>query len=450
MNSLGRRFWNIAAIVFLLALVVRTTAIMLGSASLQEDPDAYARIAVTLAKTGTIGYEAEGGAPPNPTAYRPPLYPWLLSWLVFGEKLSLPAVGAMHVIMGITTVLLTARIGLLLGMGKAAWWAAAGVAIDPLLIRAGQQVMTETIATLLSIVALYFVAMQFCAIPAPFQGQSLRTMRHRSVLLQIMLGGTLGLAILARPTAAPWVLWVLITLAFNNSAIQYRWKIPWIVLLTVVILLTPWTARNFAQFGKPIWSTTHGGYTLLLANNPSLYSHFRSAGPSRNWDPSDFHSHWAALELGAQPSPNFWSEPVQAHAEPTNFSEVETDQIAYRAAWNTISDEPSSFLLSCVYRVIWLWHLFPNQNSQSYTNWSIGLWYGIVFSNALFGAFYVYQQWRLNRDTNCTAIWVASLGLVVSLTIVHSIFWSNMRMRAPAMPVIYLLSLARYSKSRCV
>ena len=41
--------------------------------------------------------------------------------------------------------------------------------------------------------------------------------------------------------------------------------------LSVLVVLSPWMIRNFVVFGEPVWTTTHGGYTLALANNPVYY-----------------------------------------------------------------------------------------------------------------------------------------------------------------------------------
>ena len=46
--------------------------------------------------------------------------------------------------------------------------------------------------------------------------------------------------------------------------------------LGVLLVLSPWAIRNQLQFGRPIVTTTHGGYTLLLANNPEFYDWLRS------------------------------------------------------------------------------------------------------------------------------------------------------------------------------
>ena len=44
-----------------------------------------------------------------------------------------------------------------------------------------------------------------------------------------------------------------------------------LLALTIVIVLSPWMIRNLVVLGEPVWTTTHGGYTLALANNPVYY-----------------------------------------------------------------------------------------------------------------------------------------------------------------------------------
>ncbi len=54
-----------------------------------------------------------------------------------------------------------------------------------------------------------------------------------------------------------------------------RGKTPrtYLLLVITICLLTisPWAIRNWQVFGRPIITTTHGGYTLWLANNPAYY-----------------------------------------------------------------------------------------------------------------------------------------------------------------------------------
>ena len=45
-----------------------------------------------------------------------------------------------------------------------------------------------------------------------------------------------------------------------------------LLAVTLVLVLSPWMIRNLLVFGEPVWTTTHGGYTLALANNPVYYA----------------------------------------------------------------------------------------------------------------------------------------------------------------------------------
>jgi hypothetical protein len=174
--------------------------------------------------------------------------------------------------------------------------------------------------------------------------------------------------------------------------------------------VVPWTLRNYSVLGKPIWATTHGGYTLLLANNPSIYAHFQDQGGSRGWDPFAFHADWARHEL---------------------LGELEQDSLAYELAGDTIRHNPRMFLLSSLYRLGWLWALWPHVESLV-VKVVIGLWYGTLMLSALLGLGIALFGLRRRGNGEGWGAWVVPLALVISLTTIHSIFWSNMRMRAPA------------------
>ena len=46
---------------------------------------------------------------------------------------------------------------------------------------------------------------------------------------------------------------------------------------------SPWAWRNSRVFGEPIVTTTHGGYTLALANNPIYYDEVLNGPPGAVW-----------------------------------------------------------------------------------------------------------------------------------------------------------------------
>ncbi len=406
-------FWQHRSVLILgFALIagIRLGTLWLGRDSLSTDPDAYHALARTWHDTGTFGrMNPEGTA--VPTAYRPPLYPWLLSWFASSSNPDASQwwIMGLHGILGLATCAITFAIGKRLGLSSMACWLATfWVACDPILLRQSTLVMTETLATFLGAV------LWWCWLREEHNHQDRRNWKS------LLLGIGMGLAVLCRPTALAWmVLWWFLAL------LDRRWK--WVVVcsLGLAIVIAPWAARNAIQFGKPIATTTHGGYTLYLANNPILYSHWQSS-VSREWDENTFHSQWR-----------------NERSRSANQDEVALDQLAQSLAWSTMLDNPGTFLQGCAIRTGWLWALWPSSRQSSRgTQIAIAVWYTILFFSAIAGFTQLIRSGKSLRN------WLPGLLLVASLTLVHSVYWSNMRMRSPAMPIIALLAGVGLSRFR--
>ncbi len=486
MSRLRNSLWWVLAV----ALVVRAGALWIGQTDLRDDPDAYARLAENWSSTGVLGFDAPDGTV-QPTAFRPPLYPWLLSWLApmwldaprresFDSSLTVAStdvssnptalqpskptlpigfVAALHLLLGLASVGLTWSIARDL---RIAWPAVAAilVACDPILVRASQLVMTETLAAFLALVAWKFWLVVYPPGPnessreltrmhCPADAQSpshgawaLRSLPQWCALFG--LGIVFGLSVLARPTAAPWTALCLLGMFFfSGRCWKQRINDSLIVGLLVVACLSPWVLRNLSVFSKPIWATTHGGYTLLLANNPLIYQHFTKHGPSRNWEAEPFHARWSLrLDPGQTLTPSdedFWLSPwVASGQSPATLNELADDRIAYEAARATIARQPLMFGLSGLYRVGWLWAAWPNTGPRI-ASLAIGLWYTSLFAAAFLGIRRMIRRYGLRVWAE---VWWLPLMLVVSLTIIHSVYWSNMRMRAPASAVLAVAAAA--------
>src|SRR5579883_2984051 len=75
----------------------------------------------------------------------------------------------------------------------------------------------------------------------------------------------LGLAGLCRPSLlAGAVLTVLAGLVVPPGTGRDRLARSGLLAITVALVLLPWMVRNLWVFGEPVWTTTHGGYTLAL------------------------------------------------------------------------------------------------------------------------------------------------------------------------------------------
>lgn len=402
---------------------LRFAAIALPGHLLQTDPDGYLRLAQGLVQSGVYGLLDESGTV-HASAYRPPLYPTLLAaTLWFTGSASLWAIACLH------AALATASAALFLKLGRAlrirfAFAACLLSSLDPLLIRQSQLIMTETAATAVGLLSWWLLV---------WQEQSQATKKFNPIskwLFSIFIGISFGIATLTRPTAIVWFALVL-TYTLVRSTPQ---RIHWIqqaagLCLGCSLLILPWTVRNVQYFDKPIWATTHGGYTLLLANNPVLYDHFATGAISRDWDEDRFHRLWR--EQKSQAEKTAVSISINAKEEP--LREVLNDQLAQKLAVDTIQKRPWMFAWSVIVRLGWLWTPLPNPRPDSWLKWPITAWYVGLYVFAIAGA---VGLGRKNLETNWWIGWL----LLISLTLVHAVYWSNIRMRAPALPLLYLLA----------
>src|SRR3954469_21601736 len=101
--------WFLAGLL-LFTLLIRGGVLWAMRDNLQQDPDAYREIAENLLRYGdfALGKPSpdDGVSRPVPTAYRPPLYPVVLSNLpaADGHHMSLAKVAALHLGLGVATV----------------------------------------------------------------------------------------------------------------------------------------------------------------------------------------------------------------------------------------------------------------------------------------------------------------------------------------------------------
>jgi hypothetical protein len=108
-------------------------------------------------------------------------------------------------------------------------------------------------------------------------------------------------------------------------------------------------------------------------------------------------------------------------------------------------EQPGVFAKSCLARLGWLWAWWPQVDAASIASRIvIG---GIYATQTLLGLVGLASlirtgNWispRKHRLTLWMAWWPA-LATILALSAVHAVYWSNMRMRAPAIPAVALLA----------
>ncbi|MCH9656396.1 MAG: glycosyltransferase family 39 protein [Planctomycetes bacterium] len=422
----------ILLLILILAGGLRIALVYLQSDQLQQDRDAYLAIAGNLA----VGHGYSSTPDPNeiqPTAFRPPLYPALISILYFLNAAPL-GIGVIQIILGILTVWLTWQTGKRLQMQWAALGAAAIVATDPILLQYTAYPMTEVLAAFLTSLLLYLLVTSLSIKIVSGEKQVIPPLFFRT-------GFVWGLAILCRPTyLAFFGIWLVVRFTGSliyklhnrkSESMKERKGSPVMYLAAGIMLaVSPWFIRNLVVFHAPILSTTHGGYTLLLGNNPVFYEDV-------------VQKPWGAVWSGE--SLSVWQKKLEDQISlqvPPLKTEQERDRWMYQRAKYNIAEQPELFVSACILRFKRFWNLSPLTSSALLStplvDWGVAGYYLVI----LFGCFYGTLLVVWNREQK----WEPFIWLILSFTVVHLFYWTNMRMRAPLVPAIALLSVYGWSQ----
>ena len=183
----------------------------------------------------------------TPTALHPPLFPLILAvpaWL------GIDGYEAQRVVVCLIGTATIVGVGLLarhITGARAGLIAAALAASSPVLVSADSAVMSETLLGLL--VAL-------CALAA------YRLRERPGVARAALLGALIGLAALTRGEA---LLLVPLLLPWRRP------KLAGVLVAACVVVLAPWTIRNFSVFEEPVLLSTNEGGLVAGANCASTY-----------------------------------------------------------------------------------------------------------------------------------------------------------------------------------
>ena len=385
----------------LVALAVGARWVVIGPAlGRLDDPDGYLGLARSLVRGD--GLRINGRL----TAYRPPLYPILLApWVRVCDGPGLPAaLAAFHLILGGLAVALVADTARRWGLPRPACWLAATiVAFDPVLLVQARSLMTETLAA--------------CLVAAAIWGVALPGTRGA-----IVGGCGFGLAALCRPSLLPAALLLagagLLVGPLDRAA---RLSRSLILLIATLTMLFPWALRNALVLGEPVWTTTHGGYTLALANNPAYYADVLNGPPGAVWSGENQYA---------------WIRSINAAT--AGLSEPAADRLLRGAAVRFARAHPGDFVRASLARLGRFWGLMPS--SAVYPGWLRWL------TTAWTAPVWVALGLGLARRKSWPWSHLAAIAPLVTLTLIHTIYWTDLRMRAPLVPAIALLAATGVSR----
>lgn len=418
-------------VIVLLGLMLRMGWIATHFDELAVDTDAYWRLAENVAQGAGLVVDPQAPA----TAYRPPLFPILLGGIVRVFNDPLLGMGILNAVSGAVTILLTIALGCHLGLGQ--WGRLIPgllVAVDPLMLRYCSQTMTETFFTML-LLFWYFSLIRWKE--AEFSQKAKESFRFA-----ILTGFLFGLTVLTRPT-----LWPVVGFLGLACLGRVHWQNSRPVLLccfSTLLVVMPWVIRNQLALGSPILMTTHGGYTLLLGNNPS----FHKAVIGQPWGTA-----WRG-EPDVEESINqsVWLSQLQAEMKAQGIEgEIAQDRWMSKRARDNIFSDPVLFLRSAGRRMMRLWALAPMGPAATGVSpilwWGVALFSGILITAAAVGTL---RLLLLEKHQLLGSVWFPVLAIVLTFCCVHLFYWTNTRMRLPIEPFLAMLAMrAITSEASC-
>jgi hypothetical protein len=331
------------------------------------------------------------------------------------------AIGIAQLLLGMATVVFTVLCGRRLRLGHASFVAGLAVAVDPLLLHQTTLVMTETLAAFLAVLMVWLCLSQ----PSP--------------LRNLTLGLVFGLSCLCRPTfwaygALAGIVWCLDQVRNRGAERDRRranLRATLVLLAGLFLAVAPWAIRNALVMGRPVITTTHGGYTLLLAHNPAYTRAVVEQPWGAVWEGAAFEEWSAALEAElAREDP-----PLDVgHLTPS--VELARDAWMNRRARDYILNQPLVAGRSVLTLLGRFWSVIPLATKNAPISPAIRLlvatWYTAIMIALVCGAWRLVQRdWRP---------WVSLFTLIAGFTLVHSLYWADMRMRTPLVPVISLIA----------
>lgn len=397
----------LAMLALALALRVAYAWLAIGpGATPSSDPATYDTVAWNLARGAGFSLDAATGS--YPTAFVPPVVPWITSLLyrVVGHRFF--AAVLLQCLAGSLVPLLLAGLGgSLFGgpVGRTSGWLAA---VHPLLVFFSGYLLTETLFTVTLLLALL---LSTDWVRTPRSGRALGA------------GLAWGIATLTRPTALllPLLIgvWGWRPLGLNLGS-RGRARQLLMLMLGLGLVVAPWTLRNAITMRAFIPVTTGAGGALMVANNPATWEVPSARGGA------DSGTYRAALA-----------------GEFRGLNEVALDARARALTWTFMREHVREWPAVALAKLARFWRLTaegggtgawqrPGSPLEALRRLDPMLvWSALTLPFAL---------WGLVRASMGGRRWFQSLPLwvIAYFSLIAMVFFGSLRMRVPVEPLVVL------------
>lgn len=210
--------------------------------------------------------------------------------------------------------------------------------------------MTETFFIVLVLLTLYL---------------SIELKENPTPMRWLALGFTLGLAGLLRQTVLLFVPFLLIWLFIELRARRIRWWYFAVPIVVIVLVIAPWTIRNYRVYGQFLLLNSNAGYALYASNNPNLGTDWRN-------------------DVVVVPVPN----------ELRGQNEARLDRALTQRAIEFIRADPKRYVLLTLDKTLEFFWFWPSKDSSQISNLNRVLSFGLYLPFMVIGLILSISRWR--------------------------------------------------------
>lgn len=394
------------ALIFLVALGFRSCAVISRPETPIADPADYHQLAVALAEGH--GYVNTAGAE---TAWRPPGYPAFLSVIYRVAGPSVRAATFAQAFVGSLTVLLLMLFSSTIFGRLESIVAGCIAAVYPGLVWLPRLLLSENLSLLLTLTTIWSIAMY------------LKSRRLWWLALFGVVGGLNTLVRGGNLLLPALIGTVLLAVTLKNRSVNWKPLCAGLLLAAAafIIVLTPWTVRNYRVFHRFVPIATQDGLTLYASYWP----------PQEN----------GKLIWGTLPGTE---DPNVATATKLE-DEVAASKYLQHVTMQRLREQPGYFFRLIPSKMISLlapfdWEMLPHAAGSTR---SVNVGYLLIILPSLFGLVMLMRTPRPNQ----WLLWVIPVMVLIQAIF----FYGSPRFRLPAEPMAILLAavfLSHFVRSR--
>jgi 4-amino-4-deoxy-L-arabinose transferase-like glycosyltransferase len=381
--------------VLILALGLRVA--YLSVTGVWGDPPRYDGIEYDSLATHLLSGQGFATTAGQPYGFRSPGFPFFLTLLyaLFGHSYSL--VRLANVWLGALTCLLAYIFVKRVWRWQTGIIASLGVAVHPLLVYLTGIIYPECL--ILFLVAVVFVL-------------AIKAARSRRVEEMVPLALVSGYLVYLRPSLLLFGLAQTVWVWLSYETVRKRLLASVVLVVLIILVIAPWSVRNFLVFDKFVWMSTNGGITLWASNNPLADGGWIEPSPA-TW-------------LGPDP-------PADLRGWP-GLTETENEARFRAEAMNWIRGHPAEFLSLLPRKLIRAWSLnFGNEARQTSLPAAVSVAYSVFLVMGLAGFVLSLARWR-----DLVALYL----LIIVSTLTTLVFYGSTRQSSVlALPLVIFASL---------